>query len=349
MVQDGCQRTSARVLRPPPTATCQRTLCQKVTTSAAGRGVGARIVENSTLRWLRAVGIGLLLVCQGFPAHAEDASSKSSSDAAKKSAHHRKPYPPLRTASGQPAASASHSTANVPPLRSSVEKGGSGEPAPSSVPAVASAKPKNTTDVPLRDASSATAPNLVFDGKGYLMVGRGQLAVSGIPPYTASLYLEHVGARAQFGSLTTRAPTRAQLMSENRAQYFVIWGRFAKLMVLKFAKPATKAELTEMFRSGMPEVFSDRAPVELHKDADSFLRLFDRDVAEGQELRLHVSEQSQIDVYFDGQKQAGPQNAKLARHVIEIWLGYHSAARSLRQVLIDKIEVLKTPVPRPPK
>ncbi|MFO0657870.1 MAG: hypothetical protein U0787_22745 [Polyangia bacterium] len=194
MVQDGCQRTSARVLRPPPTATCQRTLCQKVTTSAAGRGVGARIVENSTLRWLRAVGIGLLLVCQGFPAHAEDASSKSSSDAAKKSAHHRKPYPPLRTASGQPAASASYSTASVPPLR---------------------------------DASSATAPNLVFDGKGYLMVGRGQLAVSGIPPYTASLYLEHIGARAQFGSLTTRAPTRAQLMSENRAQYFVIWGRFA--------------------------------------------------------------------------------------------------------------------------
>ena len=66
-------------------------------------------------------------------------------------------------------------------------------------------------------------------------------------------------------------------MSENRAQYFVIWGRFAKLMVLKFAKPATKAELTEMFRSGMPEGLSDRAPVELHKDADSFLRLIDQD------------------------------------------------------------------------
>ena len=163
------------------------------------------------------------------------------------------------------------------------------------------------------------------------------------------LYLEHIGARAQFGSLTTRAPTRAQLMSENRAQYFVIWGRFAKLMVLRFAKAATKAELTEMFRSGMPEVFSDRTPVELRKDAESFLRLLDHDVAEGQELRLHISDQSQIDVYFDSQKLAGPQNAKLARHLIEIWLGYHSAARSLRQVLIEKIEVLKTPVARAPK
>lgn len=189
----------------------------------------------------------------------------------------------------------------------------------------------------------------MFDGRGYLMVGRGTLNASGSPQYTASLYLEHIGARAQFGSLTTRAPTRAQLMSENRAQYFVIWGRFAKLMVLRFAKAATKAELTEMFRSGMPEVFSDRTPVELRKDAESFLRLLDHDVVEGQELRLHISDQSQIDVYFDSQKLAGPQNAKLARHLIEIWLGYHSAARSLRQVLIDKIEVLKTPVARAPK
>ena len=63
-----------------------------------------------------------------------------------------------------------------------------------------------------------------------------------------------------------------------------------------------------------------------------------------------VSEQSQIDVYCaDGQKQAGPQNAKLARHVIEIWLGYPPAARSLRQVLIDKDRGAQDAVPRPRK
>ncbi len=181
------------------------------------------------------------------------------------------------------------------------------------------------------------------------MIGRGTLAATTAPSYQASLYLEHIGARAQFGSLTTRAPTRAQLMSENRAQYFVIWGRFAKLMVFRLTKPATKSELSELFRTGMPEVFADRAPVELRKDAEALTRLVDRDLAEGQELRVHIGDLGQIDLYLDGQKFVGPQNAKLARHILEIWLGYHSSARSLRQVLVDKIEVLKTPVARSPK
>ncbi len=176
------------------------------------------------------------------------------------------------------------------------------------------------------------------------MIGRGELTGSETPRYQAALYLEHAGARLQFGSLTTRAPTKAQLMSENRAQYFVIWGRFARMMVLKMTKPASKAELVAMFHSGMPEVFGDRTPVELRKDADSLVKLIDRDLAEGQELRVHVGENGQIDLYLDGNKRVGPQSPKLSRHVLEIWLGYHSVARSLRSVLVDKIEVLKTPL-----
>ena len=85
------------------------------------------------------------------------------------------------------------------------------------------------------------------------------------------------------------------------------------------------------------------------QDAEALVKLIDRDLAEGQELRIHISEQAQIDLYLDGQKKVGPLNPKLARHLLEIWFGYHSAARVLRQVLVDKIEVLKTPVSKPAK
>lgn len=126
-------------------------------------------------------------------------------------------------------------------------------------------------------------------------------------------------------------------------------GRFAKLLVLKLTKPATKAELAATFQLlGMAEVFADRAPVELRKDGEALLKLVDQDLAE-ESCACTFSELGQIDLYLDGQKHAGPQSAKLARHLIEIWLGYRSAARTLRGPLVDKIEVLKTPLIKPSK
>lgn len=284
---------------------------------------GRFFVEFST-RCVRSwLCVGLLVLCAGSGrGWAEEGGSKSSGSGQSNGGHNRRPYPPLRSASGLAAASAS---------------------APASAPAVRGTVP------PLRDAAAGTTPPVVVDGRSYLMIGRGELTGATPVRYQASLYLEHAGARQQFGSLTTRAPTKAQLMSENRAQYFVIWGRFARMVVLKLTKPATKAELASLFQTGMPEVFADRTPAELRKDAESLVKLVDRDLAEGQELRVHVGENGQIDLYLDGIKRVGPQSPKLARHVLEIWLGYHSAARSLRHVLVDKIEVLKTPLIKPSK
>lgn len=209
---------------------------------------------------------------------------------------------------------------------------------------------------PLRDAQAekehltvsqktdpSTAP-LVFEGKNYLPVGRGSFWSASSLSFSATLFLEHAGAQEQFGSLATRAPTHAERMRENRAQYFVIWGRFSKLLVLTLAKPASKTEVAAFFRSGMPTVFADRASAELRKDAETLLRLLERDVAQGTEMRLHIGEHGQINVFVDGQKTTGPQNLLLARHLLEVWLGYHAPARSLRNVLVDKIDTLKTPI-----
>lgn len=320
MLQDDCQSPSPRSEHLWSTEAVKPTSCQKFTMCSPARLGWRHIVQISTPQPIRCLLLwGLLLVAWSGRGWAEEGGSKSAGGSSQaKSSHTRRPYPPLRSASGQAAGSPA-----VPQARASVP--------------------------PLRDAAAGTTPPLVVDGKSYLQVGRGELTGSESPRYQAALYLEHAGARLQFGSLTTRAPTHAQLMSENRAQYFVIWGRFARMVVLKMTKPASKAELAAMFQSGMPEVFGDRTPAELRKDADALVKLIDRDLTEGQELRIHISDNGQIDLYLDGNKRIGPQNTKLSRHVLEIWLGYHSAARSLRNVLIDKIEVLKTPLIKPIK
>lgn len=328
MLQDGCQPRSSNAFPRDPTTDAAPLCCQKLTTVSGRCGLagpgGGFLTER---RWFvgRTVWAAWFFCGLAVGAPRPDTGTWGASCAAaaavdgasgakreEKARHARKPYPPYRDASA---------TAKVPEKEKAKEQ--AKEPAP-----------------------AAKVERRILDGKTYLLVGSGEFASDKSPSYRASLYLEHAAARVQFGSLVTRAPTRAEMMSENRAQYFVTWGKFAKWVVLTFSKPATKAELATMFRTSMPELFSDRTNAELSKDAEAFVQLFDKDMAAGSELGLHISEQGQIAVYVEGKKAVGPQNLKLSRHVLDIWLGYHSAARTLRNVLVGKLDVLKTPVPR---
>lgn len=199
--------------------------------------------------------------------------------------------------------------------------------------------------VELATSQRFTTP-LLIAGKNYSLVGlgvRSQVAAKAQPPqrlYAMAMYVDHSGAKVQFPSLMHKAPTRAMMMAESRAQHFVVWGRYAKLGVLRMLKATPKAELAALFQEGMPEVFSDKAPAEVRKNAEALLKLLDQDLKEGQELRIHTDDDWHIDLYLDGVKKAGPQDPKLCRHIWEIWLGSHSP-KDLRGALVDRLEVLK--------
>lgn len=185
---------------------------------------------------------------------------------------------------------------------------------------------------------------LVIAGKNYSLVGVGvRTQAAAKPPqqkYAMALYVDHAGAKVQFPSLLHKAPTHAMMMAESRAQHFVIWGRYAKLAVLRLLQPMTKAELVAMFREGLADSLSDKAPAELRTSAEAFLKLFDQDLKEGQELRLHTDDDWHIEVYLDGVKKGGPQDPKLCRHLWEMWLGSH-AQKDMRSTLVDRLEILK--------
>lgn len=216
-------------------------------------------------------------------------------------------------------------------------------PAPP-VPAPPAAKPQQ----PSRPAIQITEPGsnqkysspLSVEGKNYTLVGTGLRQTPQAKLYSMALYVED-GARVSFPAVYDRAGrSRAGLKVENRAQNFFVWGHFGKLAVLRYLRATPKEEIQQAFREGLADLLGPQAPPDLHKDAQTFLTLLDSDLAEGQELRLLGDDIGHLDVYLDGKKKAAPQNAKLSRHIWDIWLGWHPPNKEMRFSLLDRLDVL---------
>lgn len=190
---------------------------------------------------------------------------------------------------------------------------------------------------------------LVSTGKGYTLVGTGLRKRDNGSAYAMALYVEDT-ARQSFPSAYDRANrTRAGLFAQNRAHNFFIWGHFAKLAVLRMLRGHNKQELMQNFSEPLSELLSEKTAPEIRQDTLAFLALFDADLREGQELRLHIDDIGQIDVYLDGKKRTGPQNPRLARHIWEIWLGFRPVQPQMRQSLLDRLDVLaQLPTPSKP-
>lgn len=217
-------------------------------------------------------------------------------------------------------------------------------PTPPAGAAPSAAKPAQ----PIRSALQITEPGsnqkygspLSVDGKSYTLVGTGLRQTPQAKLYSMALYVEDT-ARVSFPAVYDRAGrSRAGLKAENRAQNFFTWGHFGKLAVLRYLRATPKEEIQQAFREGLADLLTPQAPPDMHKDAQTFIALFDTDLAEGQELKLISDDIGHLDVYLDGKKRAAPQNAKLCRHIWDIWLGWHPPNKEMRFSLLERLDVL---------
>lgn len=184
------------------------------------------------------------------------------------------------------------------------------------------------------------ASPLKFGTKSYILVGTGLRKEATAKLYSMALYVEE-GARSSFFGIYERAGhRRAGLYIESRAQNFYTWGHFSKLAVLRYLRPVTHDELQLSFREALADSLAASAAADVRKDALAFVALFDMDLKEGQELRLHTDDTGQLDLYVGDTKKAGPHNPKLCRRIWEIWLGSHSISKEMRQSLLDRVDVL---------
>lgn len=157
--------------------------------------------------------------------------------------------------------------------------------------------------------------------------------------FTMALYLDELDARRAFSSLAARAggKTRARLLQRDHAQSFVVWGHFTKLAVLRLQRAHDADQLSALFRPGLEEELGEKASHERRKAAEAFLALFDRGLAEGDELLLRTQDDGRIELELAGEKRTAPSSAKLQR---ALWNGWLGAKADLRRALVEKIDLL---------
>ena len=151
-------------------------------------------------------------------------------------------------------------------------------------------------------------------------------------PYGRQSIDEEDGRRA-FPALAMRAGGRdkAKIVRGDHAPAFLVWGRFTKQAVFKFAKAVPAATM----RDEVKELLGD------DKGADAVAALFAVDAQAGDEWVLTTRDNGEIELKTDGAKaKDGPQSPKLQRALWNVWLGAKPLSVDLRRALIEKINLL---------
>jgi hypothetical protein len=186
-----------------------------------------------------------------------------------------------------------------------------------------------------KDAKTATpkpaAKDHTFDGRALTRIGGGSRVVDGVKWYDLTLWVDDVDGKRAFPALAMRAGGRdkARLVHGDHGPAFVVWGRFNKQLVIRFAHAVTAKQLRD-----------DLSPaLEPSKGGDAFLALLD-DAAAGDEWLLTTRDNGELQLDVGGEVRTTPPSPKLVRAIWSIWLGGKAVSAELRQALIGNIDLL---------
>jgi hypothetical protein len=183
-------------------------------------------------------------------------------------------------------------------------------------------------------AVKAPAPHTV-DGRPLVLVGQGARVKDGDKLYDMQMWIDEEDGRRAFPALAMRAGGRdkARIVRGDHGPNFLVWGRFTKQAIFKFAKAVPAATM----RDEVKELLGDE------KGADAVAALFAVDADAGDEWVLTTRDNGEIELKTGdgkGDKKEGPQSPKLQRALWNVWLGAKPLSVDLRRQLIEKINLL---------
>jgi hypothetical protein len=184
-------------------------------------------------------------------------------------------------------------------------------------------------------ASAAPKSGRTVDGRPLVLVGQGARVKDGDKLYDMQMWIDEEDGRRAFPALAMRAGGRdkARIVRGEHAPAFLVWGRFTKQAVLKFARAVPAATMRDDIKSALADV----------KGADAVVAMFAEDADAGDEWVLTTRDNGEIELRTgddkDDRKQ-GPQSPKLQRALWDVWLGAKPLSIDLRRQLIEKINLL---------
>ncbi|HEY1586752.1 MAG TPA: hypothetical protein VGH63_13750 [Polyangia bacterium] len=184
-------------------------------------------------------------------------------------------------------------------------------------------------------ASAAPKTGRTVDGRPLVLVGQGARVKDGDKLYDMQIWIDEEDGRRAFPALAMRAGGRdkARIVRGEHAPAFLVWGRFTKQAVLKFARAVPAATMRDDLKSALADV----------KGADAVLAMFAEDADAGDEWVLTTRDNGEIELRTGDDKddrKEGPQSPKLQRALWDVWLGAKPLSVDLRRQLIEKINLL---------
>jgi len=184
-------------------------------------------------------------------------------------------------------------------------------------------------------AAAPKAAGRSVDGRPLVLVGQGARVKDGDKLYDMQMWIDEEDGRRAFPALAMRAGGRdkARIVRGDHGPAFLVWGRFSKQAVLKFARAVPAATMRDEIKSVIADV----------KGADQVAAMFTEDADAGDEWVLTTRDNGEIELRTgddkDDRKQ-GPQSPKLQRALWDVWLGPKPLSVELRRELIEKIDLL---------
>jgi tetratricopeptide (TPR) repeat protein len=180
-----------------------------------------------------------------------------------------------------------------------------------------------------------------FDGVPYTLLGVGTRKVYGFKVYSMALYVEDGPAREVFPKLAAQAggSDLATLSRGDIANRWLVMSEFGKAAILHFVRAVSAKDTRDAYREALGDAGSSNAPLDLKRDVDAFLNLFD-DVKDGDNITIRTTSKGEIIVESKGKVKKGPTNLRLSHDIWDIWMGSKPISADLKKYLIDRIDTL---------
>lgn len=181
--------------------------------------------------------------------------------------------------------------------------------------------------------AAAKPPQRSYAGRPLVLVGEGARVKDGDKLYDMQMWIDEEDGRRAFPALAMRAGGRdkGRLTRGDHAPAFLVWGRFVKQAVFKFAKAVPAATMRDEIKDALGAV----------PGGEAVAAMFAQDAAAGDEWVLTTGDNGQIKLTVGEQgDKLAPQSPKLERALWNIWLGNKPLSIDLRRALIEKIDLL---------
>lgn len=194
--------------------------------------------------------------------------------------------------------------------------------------------------LPLTQAGPVTEPSsgLEFALERSVPGETGSLELTGVgirkklffKVYAFGLYVDGAAAREHLASFKGKSPD--QLRGDDAVYQALMDLAGERLVVMKFTRSVGAAKM----RGALADVLERGVPAD-DPAGKAFLALWDEEIKSGEEVLISFSREGEVRVFRHGKERGRIQSPKVARALLESWLGKDPVSSSIKAGAVERL------------